>query len=237
MRTLLLLACLLCTSPALAAGQAENLEAGFDPAVMTEGFLAAHPDLRWRGEGLHAYGQANYELAMTRLKRAARYADKPSQAMIAEMYWNGIGVPQDRALGYVWMDIAAERHYHDFLVRREIYWDALSEHERAAAVERGQAVLAEYGDDVAKPRLERVLRRERRRMTGSRTGFTGFLTIVPNTGPMSDMGMTLRGDQYYAKKYWEPEYYWAMQDILWKAPLEGRVDIGDVEKLDEPLDP
>ncbi|KAF1712433.1 hypothetical protein CSC70_02620 [Pseudoxanthomonas kalamensis DSM 18571] len=221
---------LLCTPFAVAHAEKK---AEISQDVMTEGFLAAHPDLRWRSEGIKAYEAKNYSQALEYLQRAARYADKPSQAIIAEMYWRGVGVPQDRALGYAWMDIAAERLYHEFVVYRESYWEALDETQRADAIERGQAVLAEYGDDVAKPRLEQILRRERRSVTGSRLGFVGNITIIPFTGPLAGSGMTLSGDQYYDRKYWEPKRYWQLQDEIWKAPLRGRVDVGGVEQVDD----
>lgn len=199
-----------------------------DPAVLTEGFLAAHPDLRWRREGAHAFEKGDYPVALKQFQRAAKYADKASQAMVADMYWRGLGVPQDRVLGYIWMDLAAERLYQDFVVHRERYWNQMSEAERASAIRRGQALYAEYGDEVAKPRLETILRRAARNVTGSRTGFVGNVTIIPYTGPFAGSGMTLSGDQYYAKKYWEPEKYWQLQDEIWKAPVrEGQVEVGD----------
>lgn len=154
--------------------------------------------------------------------------------MVAEMHWNGIGVAVDRPLAYAWMDIAAERLYHDFLVRREGMWRALDSAQQRDAIERGQPLLAEYGDDVAKPRLEKILRREKRRATGSRVGYVGNLTIVPFTGPLAGTGMTLSGDQYFAPKYWQPEKYWELQDAIWKAPLKGRVRVGDVENVPPP---
>ena len=40
---------------------------------------------------------------------------------------------------------------------------------------------AALADDAAKPRLEAVLRREKRKVTGSRVGFVGTLTIIPFT--------------------------------------------------------
>ncbi|SFV32103.1 MULTISPECIES: SEL1-like repeat protein [unclassified Pseudoxanthomonas] len=216
----------------LVAVPAVAQEAKIDPAVLTEGFLAAHPDLRWRAEGVRSYEKKDYAAALAELERAAYYGDKPAQAIIAEMYWSGTGVAADRALAYIWMDIAAERLYHDFLVRREGFWRALSEAEQRDAIARGQALLAEYGDDAAKPRLEKVLRREMRRVTGSRVGFVGNLTIIPQTGPMAGTGMTLSGDEYYAPKYWQPEKYWQLQDAIWKAPLKGRVRVGDVETVE-----
>lgn len=224
----------------MGAGRAQEGEAraAIDPQVLTEGFLASHPDLRWRGEAFAEYEKENYELALTYLMRAARHADKPSQAVIAEMYWKGIGVPADRPLGYAWMDIAAERLYHDFVVHRERYWRELSEAERADALQRGQAILAEYGDDAAKPRMEKILRAARRKITGSRVGSVGNIQIIPFTGPLAGSGMQIKGEEYYADKYWRPQQYWRLQDEIWQAPLRGRVDVGDVQSVpEEPTEP
>ncbi|RZA37233.1 MAG: sel1 repeat family protein [Lysobacteraceae bacterium] len=210
-------------------------EPGISPHLMTEGFLSGHPDLRWRREGQHAYANKRYDEAMTYFLRAARYADKPSQAMIAEMYWKGIGVAQDRMLGYAWMDLAAERFYSNFVIKREEYWRALGEIEQREAIVRGQPLLAEYGDDVAKARMAKVLRKERS-ATGSRVGFVGNLEIIPFTRPNAGSGMTIRGDEYYAPKYWQADKYFEWQDQVWDAPSarKGRVEVGDVEQAGKP---
>lgn len=207
-------------------------EPGVSPELMTEGFLSAHPDLRWRREGLHAYANDRHDEAMRHFLTAARYADKPAQAMIAEMHWKGIGVPQDRAIGYAWMDLAAERFYSNFIIKREQYWGDMSPAEQAAAIERGQPLLAEYGDDAAKPRMATVLRRNRA-ATGSRVGFTGNLEIISFTGPNAGSGLRIRADEYYAAKYWEPDKYFEWQDQMWDAPppRRGRVDVGDIESV------
>ncbi|WP_372016930.1 SEL1-like repeat protein [Pseudoxanthomonas sp. 10H] len=228
---------LLGVAPPALAGPAGAEEARtvpkVDPAiVMTEGFLSAHPDLRWRADGLRAYEKKDYGRALSSFTRAASFADKPAQALVAGMYWDGIGVAQDRPLAYAWMDLAAERLYHDFVVFRERYWNALTEAEREQAVSRGKALYAQYGDDVAKPRQEAVLVQERRKVTGSRTGYLGPLTIIPMTGPLAGTGMTLSGEQYYADKYWEPRAYWQLHDAIWKAPINERVDVGDPEVVD-----
>lgn len=195
----------------------------------SEGFLAAHPDLQNRGRGWAAYNSGAHAEAMTWFRRAARYADKPSQGMIAEMYWKGEGVPRDPVLAYIWMDLAAERGYEGFVIIRERYWTALDSAQRAEAVRQGQAVYAQFGDEVAKPRIASVLRRARNRMTGSRVGMVGNLRIeIPGPGGVPH---TIDGSHYYAEKFWDPETYQAWQDAIWTKPRVGRVDIGDVEPL------
>ena len=73
----LMVALVLASAPAVA--QEEKI----DPAVLTEGFLAAHPDLRWRAEGVRSYERKDYDEALAAFRRAAFHGDKPAQAMIA----------------------------------------------------------------------------------------------------------------------------------------------------------
>jgi hypothetical protein len=207
------------------AQESKNSEAVM---MSSEGFLDAHPDIKHRQSGLRHWEAGEYDKAFEQFKRAARFADKPSQGMIAEMLWRGEGVAQDRPAAYAWMDLAAERHYRPMLIQREVYWDALSEAEREKAMEIGKDLYAEYGDDVAKPRVERKMRFARRAGTGGRTGGAiGNLTIVVNTmaGPM-----TIDGSTYYDPDYWEPERYWAWQEKGWKNPPRGMVDVGPLSK-------
>ena len=229
---LLLLASFVCAPAALAADTPAAKKPPADPTadavMMSGGFLSAHPDLRFRLHGQEEYKRQAYGEAFRYFQRAAWYGDKPSQGMVAEMLWNAQGVAQDRALAYAWMDLAAERGYEGFTILRERYWLALDEAERQRAIEVGQDVYGKYGDAAAEPRLAAVLRRERAKQTGSRTGFTGSLKIlVP--GPGGDM--QIDGSKYYDDRYWEPAQYRAWQDSVWKKPRTGRVDVGEVEQV------
>lgn len=218
-----LAACALASGAHAQSGKPSQL----DREIMSsDAFLSSHPDLRYRLLGLRAFKAGDQAQAMTLFLRAARFADKPSQAMVAEMYWNGWGVTMDRPLAYAWMDLASERHYKVMLVNRERYWEALSEAERTQAIAVGQPIFAEYADKAAKPRLERVLRNARRGTTGSRTGFTGNLSItIP--GPYGEL--RLDGSQFYQEKFWKPEAYWAWQSEDWKELPKGQVNVGPLQ--------
>lgn len=192
-------------------------------------FLDAHPDLDYRARGWRALQAGDQAEALRHFRRAARYADKPSQGMIAEMHFDGNGVPRDRALAYAWMDLAAERGYEGFLVLRERYWNVLTEAERADAVARGEALYAEFGDSVAQPRMATHLRRQRSRMTGSRTGNTSNLRIqIPGPGGTTQ---EIDGSRFYTSKFWDPKEYQAWHDEVWMAPRVGRVDVSDLETV------
>ncbi len=130
-----------------------------NPLASSADFLAYHPDLDNRRMGMDAYKRASFDYALRYFHWAARYADKPSEAMLASMYWDGTGVTQNRPLAYAWMDLAAERGYPGLLAFRERYWQELSDDERKRAIDLGQPLYSEYGDAVAKPRLGVLLRR------------------------------------------------------------------------------
>ena len=199
--------------------------------LSSESFINAHPDLMYRTRGLAAYEKLRYADAFTHFQRGAKFSDKPSQGMVAEMLWKGEGVAVNRPLAYAWMDLAAERLYPTMLVHRERYWAKLTASEREQAIELGHGLYKIYGDDVAKKRLERALRQARSKVTGSRTGMTGNLTIIINT-PSGQQ--TIDGSQYYQDKFWKPEQYFKWQDTAWKNPPKGNVDIGPLQMAPSP---
>ena len=212
---------------ALAGPAIAGPDDGPDRLVLNDaGFLASHPDLRGRREGQAAFEAQRYADAFTHFREAARYADKASQAMLAEMLWTGTGVPVDRPLAYAWMDIAAERAYVPFVAKREQYWNALDEAERAKALDVGRPLFDEFRDAVAQDRLERKLKKAKRHIAGSRTGFVGFLRVViPGPGGVP---IDIDGERFYDDTYWEPDQYWAWQDSIFKDP-KGTVTVEPLE--------
>lgn len=200
-----------------------------DRQVMsTDAFLDHHPDIKYRLLGLHAYERGRHGEALAHFRHAARYADKPAQSMLAEMLWKGEGTAIDRPLAYAWMDIAAERGYTTMLAFRERYWAQLDEAQKRDALARGAELYREYGDETAKPRLERLLLKAKRDITGSRVGFVGALQIhIPAPGGM----VTVTGEQFYADHFWLPAQYWRWQDVEWKKPGAGTVDVGPLQPV------
>src|SRR5688500_17327614 len=91
-------------------------------AAFADEYDRYHPDQWMRRLAWTEYEAGKPEAAIPLFKKAARYADKPSQLALAMMYWNGDGVAADRVMGYVWADVASERGYPDFVAVRERYW-------------------------------------------------------------------------------------------------------------------
>lgn len=165
-----LLIVFLCWNDSALAGDNENI-------LTSKPFLDHHPDIKWRLEGFRLYDQGDYTEAVKRFLKAARYGDKVSQAMVSEMHRLGQGVPADMAAAYAWMDLAAERGYQDLVVEREKIWASLDEAQRKDAVRKGSGIYREYGDAVAKPRMERILLRASKERTGSRLGVVGRMEV------------------------------------------------------------
>lgn len=222
---------LACASPSSAADGAPDTVA---PEALQSQFEKYHPDLRFRRMGLEAYDRDQHAEALRLFKKSAYYGDKASQGMVAQMLWKGEGDAADPALAYAWMDLAAERGYPTFVGLREHFWKQMDVATREDAVARGQAVYARYGDTVAKPRMESQLRRGRSKVTGSRTGHVGNLTILV---PSATGWTRLRGEQIYDPRLWKEYEYWQWQDETWRASPRGVVEIGPLSDGTSSPDP
>lgn len=195
--------------PAAGSSPAPPADAYETIVLQSHEFLVYHPDLRFRGLGMQARERGRHEEARNDFRNAARYGDKLSQAALADMLWNGQGGPVDRALGYAWMDLAAERGTEWLVVQRERFWEGLSADERERAVREGRALYAEFGDPAATPRLERELRAGSMRQTGSRAGWNGAMR---SQGRGDAGARVLQPEKHQLARYWDPVAYRQWQD-------------------------
>lgn len=226
---LLLAGCMLCAATAQAQGRG-GMPRSDSFIEQSQSFLDGHPDLKYRTLGFKSYKKGDFKQAMEHFLRASFYADKPSQAMVGEMYWKGEGVAVDKPSAYAWVDLAAERQFVNLLAVRERYWKSMSEAEQAKAIEIGQGVYEKYGDQVAKKRLEAKLRNVRKNITGSRTGAVGTLT-VELAGPDGE-SVSVDGSQFYNEQYWNADKYWVWQDETWKTMSRGNVNTSDLKPVE-----
>lgn len=204
----------------------------------TPDYWNAHPDQKHRMLGIAALQEGRAEEARGHFERAARHADKASQALMAQLLWEGRGVPRDRALAYAWMDLAAERGDPQLAAQREVYWAELDAASRERAIEEGKAVYDQYADDVAQPRLERERRRWTMVAAGSRLGSPGAArvcteqTMPRGKGAITGLGMCGSGADsavHYADAKLSPAEYWRQRDLE-AARLFG----ADLSQVDAP---
>ena len=199
-----------------------------------------HLDLRYRELGADAYKTGDKPRALSMFIQASRYGDKPSQAMVAAMYWNGEGTEVDRPRAYAWMDLAADRGYQDLILQREAYWARLNEAEREQALRIGQDVYAEYSDELARKRLNLQLASQKSQPLGSHAGYVGTGIVIKSLAGLfpfagrAGVFVDIDADpyklsDYYSNAIWSTDDYLRIKDLQWrlKGPLQGNVDVGD----------
>lgn len=196
------------------------------------------PNEEHRLRGLKSYKTGHYRDALASFEEAAYYADKYSQHYLSLMHWHGVGVDRDPVQAYIWSDLAAERGSRPLLVLREKIWSELTPGQQAQVQVRGQDFYARYGDAVAKPRTESVMRRFASKMTGSRVGYRGQQLVVfdgPSSGSFFGPGSRNQldtppsADELYGEdgSFRRLSTYWQQQDRL----LEGNVEVGPLEPV------
>ncbi len=233
--------CMMIAAPVHAADDDDGGRAGSRADVVLSAMLASrpilisHPDLWYRSLGKRAYESKAPATAFPLFLRAAGFADKPSQAIIAVMYWSGDGVKRDRPRAYAWMDLAASRGYPEMVAQRELYWKELGPTERAEALEVGREIYAEYGDVVALKRLDGALVTAwRKGVLGSRTGFvgTGGTLLMPgNSGFAALQSNPYELMKQYEDGLWRAQDYARLKDIEWLGmDRYGRVTVGDLQQ-------
>lgn len=216
-------------------------------AAMERTSTWGHPDEFGEFAGMKYYAAGHYAKAMEYFLQGARYADKLSQLSIGLMYLHGEGVARDPVTAYAWLALAAERHYPRFVATRDDVWKSLDENQRQQASALLDQLSTEYGDAVAKVRMERALREGRSKMTGSFLGFgessvssvtleqfaAGIPRLAGKTGAFPPCGarsidggpITGCGSLFVAWR-WNADQYFRIRDAVWT----GTVTVGELEK-------
>lgn len=200
-------------------------------------------EARWRG--LKSYTQGRYAEAADAFERGALHADKFSQHYLSLMRWHGVGVERDPVEAYIWADLAAERMSRKLLLVRERMWQELTPAQREQVAERGPGFYARYGDEVAKPRAEGIMRQFARDMTGSRVGYRNQQIAIygkPDNGAFAVktgsnaaalvMPEAASPDELYGEEGGLRRLagYWEEQDVLLEG---GKVEVGPLSQAPE----
>ena len=192
-----------------------------------------HPNERHRLYAQVAAADGRLSDAVKLFRIAARYADKYSQLRLALIYWQGEAVVQDRIEAYIWADLAAERGYPLFLAVREQMWQQLTPEQQAAALQRGPALHAQFGDAIAKQRFKWKLARSASRAHAKRIGSIQVLPGKVLDGWVPSREEMRAWSQAYSPSRVEPDKYWAIEDRVMTKSVGSNVTVtvGDVEEV------
>lgn len=191
-------------------------------------FVDAHSDLRYRNKGMEAYRDGHHRDAFNYFRLASRYADKTSQSLVGVMYWTGDGVAEDRPLAYAWIELAASRGYPELLRQRQIYWDQLTDAERARARELRPTLEADYGDAAGASRLTLEIGSARAQVTGSHVGWLGNGSASYGDNAVEDFS------KYDKALHMNTAEYLEVKDLQWELQMNSRVDVGEPEPVAPP---
>lgn len=193
-----------------------------------------HPNERHRLYAQVAAADGRLNDAVKLFRIAARYADKYSQLRLALIYWQGTGAAQDRVEAYIWADLAAERGYPLFLAIREQMWRELTHEQQAAALQRGPALHAQFGDAIAKQRFKWKLARSTSRAHAKRIDDVQVSSGKWLRGMVDSFEEQEAWKLAYAPSRVEPDQYWAIEDRIMTKGVGSNVTVtvGDVEKVE-----
>lgn len=194
-------------------------------------FAEHTPGYRHYTEAMASYRAGQYASAKSKFKVAARWGDKLSQFNLGVMNYHGQGTSPNPARAWAWTALAAERGYPKMLDMADQMYRGLSRAQRR----EGRAILEnelkpEFGDDVAIERTVARMERERRRATGSRTGFVGNLTVVDRSG------RSRTGRDFYRAEAWDFRQVVEAETRLFKGLDFGVVTLRDVEGAETSAD-
>jgi uncharacterized protein len=202
---------------------------GFTSELPAANYAEHTPGYQSLIEGSRSYKAGQYASAKSKFKQAAYWADKLAQFNLGVMNYHGHGVRQNQARAWAWFELAAERGYPEMVEMARLVHEDLSETQRA----RGQRILEqelrpEYGDDARVEHVARHMERERRRVTGSRTGFvSGNLQIVDRSG------RNRSGDDYFRPEAWDFHQVIELETRVFQALASGKVTLTDLEFIDD----
>ncbi|MFK7955004.1 MAG: hypothetical protein AB8B96_02820 [Lysobacterales bacterium] len=135
------------------------------------------PDLRNLQEGAHALKKGSAIDAISNFEDSARYGNKAAQKMLGMIYVKGLGVDLDWPLGFAWLKLAATHGDPEAVSARDQVLAQLKPDEVPLARERFEEINLEFGDQAAVERREAWIRKEKRKITGSRTGKSSAVRI------------------------------------------------------------
>lgn len=151
---------------------------------------SARPGESFFNKAVTALSKEDYGFAVNMYRVSASWAFKPAQYNLGVMYFNGEGVPADRALGMAWLALAAERDDKAYAAARDAAYAKMSGEEFERANVLWREMRGTYGDERALKRAKARWLQVRRAATGSHLGEgTGHLSVGGKSGYGRNYGL------------------------------------------------
>lgn len=154
------------------------------------------PDLKELGLAIKNYDKGRKDYAMQKFLSAAKWGNKDAQYTIAVMYVEGDGVAVDYPRAHAWMSLAATQDNPGRKDTRNRLWEFLDDDAKARAKDIYKELSPTYGDLAALSKRDEWARKEKRSLTGSRTG-SGSSQVRVDVPTVGGATQRMTGAEYY----------------------------------------
>lgn len=168
----------------------------FAGAVQSAPIQLMTPDLKELGHGIKSYDRGRKEYAMQKFLSAATWGNKDAQYTIAVMYVEGDGVAVDYPRAHAWMSLAATQDNENRRDTRNRLWEFMDDDAKATARAIYKELNPTYGDLAALSKRDEWARKEKRSLTGSRTG-SGSSQVRVDVPTVGGATRRMTGTEYY----------------------------------------
>ena len=135
------------------------------------------PDRLFMGEAIKAYNQGFNQSAFQYFVKAAALGNSLSQRYIGLMYINGLGVGKDISTGYAWLKLAAKDGTMKNRNLKQQVENLLTPEQISQSEIAYIQVNQDFGQIAALTRRDRWVKKQKMKMTGSRTGSLVFAPL------------------------------------------------------------
>ena len=181
------------------------------------------PDQKELVRAAHALKKGHEKDAAEKFMRAAEWGNKDAQKTLGLMYVKGMGVGKDWAMGYAWLDLASSLGNAAIISTRDQIYASMNDEEKSLVKGYTDELNENYGDKLALERREEWVRKQKRQMTGSRTGNAGGVRV--SVADATGYSWQVSGSQYFSLL--EGSY------ILEFRQAMGEVEIGELKLVED----
>jgi TPR repeat protein len=139
------------------------------------------PDKYLLSQAVKSYQAGGNQTALSYFKKSSSLGNAMAQRYVGLMYVNGLGVNKDYVTGYAWLKLAAHDNTQKNKDLRDQVYKLLTELQKEQSVNVYDTINNQYGEIAALTRRDRWVRKQKMKMTGSRTGSLVFAPLSFDT--------------------------------------------------------
>ncbi len=139
------------------------------------------PDKYLLSQAIKSYRAGGHQTALSYFKKSSALGNAMAQRYVGLMHVNGLGTNKNYVTGYAWLKLAAHDNTPKNKQLRDQVYNLLTSIQKKQAQKVYEEINNNYGEIAALTRRDRWVRKQKMKMTGSRTGSLAFAPISFDT--------------------------------------------------------